>query len=154
MSICPLWLANWGSAITTVFASNGRLLVFVLPLLLASCGGGGVADPVAPPQVLRVESQAVIAGFELRFDSVAIALPTLGFESLGSAVHQLQRPTLSGDGGTTLLVYLPGSALMPATLESKPVPASVAQGRTVRGARCADRQGNAVVCTARWVTSS
>ena len=143
--LCPLRLANWVSAITTAF---------VLPLLLASCGGGGVAEPLAPPQVLRVESQALIAGFELRFDNATFAPSALGFDSLGGAVHQLQRPTLSGGGGMTLLVYLPGSVLMPATLESKPVPSSVAQGSTVRAARCADRQGNDVVCTARWVTPS
>jgi hypothetical protein len=75
----------------------------------------------------------------------------LGFEALDRSVKQLQRPTFPGGDATTLLVFLPGAALMPAIVQSSSVSTSDAQGSTVLAARCVDRQGNAVSCTARWV---
>ena len=120
--------------------------------LLVGCGGGE-AQTTAHAQVLRIESQAAMAGFELRFDSVTFTPSAMGFDTLGEVVQQMQRPQASGSSGAKLLVYVSGAAVMPTTWDSKPVPFAVAQGSTLLATRCADRKGNAVVCTARWVAS-
>jgi hypothetical protein len=118
-------------------------------LALSACGGASA--PAAQSYALQLDSQSAIAGFELKFNRMVFAPNTLGFETLDRSVKQLQRPTFPGSDAITLLVYLPGTALMPATLQSKPVTSIDAQASTVLAARCVDRQGNAVSCTARWV---
>ena len=126
-------------------------LLALASVALGACGGSSA--PAAQAFVLQLESQSAIAGFELKFNRMVFASTAFGFETLNSSVKQLQRPTFPGGKATTLLVYLPGTALMPATVQSKPVTASDAQGSTVLASRCVDRQGNAVICTARWLAA-
>lgn len=127
-----------------------HVLATVFVAVLVGCGGGGNTAPHT--QLLHIESRTPIAGFQLSFDSDTLAPSALVFDALGGGALQLLRPSVTA-GGHTLLVYLPGTGLMPSILESRAMPSNEVHGSTLRAVRCADRHGNTVVCTATWVAS-